>query len=87
MNTDPDGPALSTEFHFHRLGDKVARDAIRKAAANARTRPVWLVNKAGGRIGAVMSLEDVVFLEAVRAWLHGGVEKGEEAGLPRDLST
>jgi hypothetical protein len=52
-------PIVTSELHFYRLSDKAARDVLRRAAAEARHGPVWLVNKAGERVGAVVTPDDV----------------------------
>ena len=50
------GPAVWAEFHFARIQYKPARDAIRKAAREAKCGPVWIVNSGGERIGAIVSV-------------------------------
>jgi len=57
-------PIVTSELHFYRLSDKAARDVLRRAAADAKHGPVWLINKAGDRIGAVVTPDDVETLTA-----------------------
>jgi len=59
-----DEPIVTSELHFYRLSDKAARDVLRRAAADAKHGPVWLINKAGERIGAVVTPDDVETLTA-----------------------
>jgi hypothetical protein len=59
-----------TEFHYSRLADKPARDAIRRAIADAKGSPVWLVNRDGKRTGAIVAAEDAAFLREIRQSLH-----------------
>jgi hypothetical protein len=68
--TDDEGPAVWAEFHYSRLMDKPARDAIRQAIANAKGGPVWLVNRAGKRTGAIVTEADAAFLREIRCGLH-----------------
>lgn len=60
-------PIVTSEFHLDRLSDKSARDFLRRAAAEAKHGPVWLVNKAGKRIGAIVAPDDVEALPARHA--------------------
>jgi len=51
-------PIVSAELHLDRISDKRARDVLRQAARDARNRPVWIVNRAGQRIGAIVTPDD-----------------------------
>ena len=70
--------AVWSEFHFARLSHKPARDAIRQAAADAKAGPVWLVNQAGRRVGAIVTEEDAAFLREMRRSLHGGERSADQ---------
>ena len=65
-----DDEAVWSEFHIARLQYKPARDAIRRAVADAKSGPVWLVNRAGKRVGAIVTEADAVFLREIRRSLH-----------------
>jgi hypothetical protein len=70
MSEDDTDPAVWAEFHFARLTDKPARDAIRQAVASAKQGPVWLVNRPGRRVGAIVTEQDAAFLREIRRGLH-----------------
>lgn len=76
----PDVEVSWTEFHFSHLADKGARDAIRRAAADAKGGPVWLVNRAGRRVGAIVTADDAAFLREIRRSLHEA-ETGQTVDL------
>ena len=47
---------VSGELHLDRISDKRTRDVLRQAAAMARHGdPVWIVNRAGERIGRIVA--------------------------------
>jgi hypothetical protein len=48
-------PIVSAGLHLDRISDKRARDVLRQAADEAKHGPVWIVNRAGRRIGAIVS--------------------------------
>ena len=68
-------PIVTSELHFYRLSDKAARDVLRRAAADAKHGPVWLINKAGERIGAVVTPDDVDTLTHLAGPVDGGVTR------------
>lgn len=70
MPATPDEEVSWAEFHYSRLTDKPARDAIRQAVANAKHGPVWLVNRNGKRTAAIVPAEDAAFLREMRRSLH-----------------
>lgn len=70
MTEDPGEEISWSEFHYSRLTDKPARDAIRRAIADAKGGPVWLVNRNGKRTGAIITAEDAAFLREIRRSLH-----------------
>lgn len=76
MSTEAD--VSWSEFHYSRLADKRARDAIRRAVADAKSGPVWLVNRNGTRTGAIVTAEDAAFLREIRRSLHEA-ETGQTA--------
>jgi hypothetical protein len=71
---------VSAEFHYSRLSDQSARDFIRKAIAEAKCGPVWLVNRNGRRTGAIVTAEDAAFLRELRRSLHDA-ETGQTVDL------
>jgi hypothetical protein len=68
--TAVDDEAAWAEFHIARIQHKPARDAIRRAAADAKQGPVWLVNRPGRRVGAIVTEQDAAFLREIRRGLH-----------------
>jgi hypothetical protein len=83
--TAVDDEAVWSEFHIARIQHKPARDAIRRAAADAKAGPVWLVNQAGRRVGAIVTEQDAAFLREMRESLRAAetgqtVERGSFAG-------
>jgi hypothetical protein len=75
-----DGPASWAEFHFARIQYKPARDAIRKAAREAKCGPVWIVNSGGERVAAIVSVAEAEQLQAERRQtaLSPGTASGRE---------
>jgi hypothetical protein len=75
-----DDEAVWSEFHIARIQHKAARDAIRQAVANAKSGPVWLVNRAGKRVGAIVTEKDAAFLREMRDSLRAA-ETGQTVDL------
>jgi hypothetical protein len=64
MRTSPDPPEeiVTGELHLDRIIDKATRDVLRQAARMAaHGDTVWIVNRAGERIGALVSAERAAF--------------------------
>jgi hypothetical protein len=80
MTEVPSDEISWTEFHYSRLTDKPARDAIRRAIADAKGTPVWLVDRNGKRTGAIVTAEDAAFLREIRQSLHDA-ETGQTVDL------
>lgn len=55
---------MTSELRIGNLSDKAARDVLRRAVAEAKHGPVWLVNKAGRRVGAIVTREAAEMLAA-----------------------
>jgi hypothetical protein len=51
-------PVVSAELHLGNLVDKTARDIMRRACHEADHGPVWIVNRAGKRIGAIVTVDE-----------------------------
>jgi hypothetical protein len=78
--TAMDDETVWSEFHFARLQHKPARDAIRQAVADAKAGPVWLVNREGRRVGAIVTEQDAAFLREMRESLRAA-ETGQTVDL------
>ena len=66
-------PVVTAELHLDNLTDKAARDVLRRACREAKHGPVAIVNRAGFRIGAIVSADDAERLEDLS---RGGHDAG-----------
>lgn len=50
-------PVVTSVLDLGMISHKPTRDALRQAAAGAKYGPVWILNRNGKRIGAIVSVE------------------------------
>lgn len=63
-------PIVTSVLDLGMVSHKPTRDALRQAAAGAKCGPVWILNRKGNRIGAIVSVQDAEFMVGDHAKGH-----------------